>query len=71
MSMSPPTSPLGLLGRVGFHVVAYLAAGAVVASGLAAILTPLPVGALWPEPQPIVARTTGGAYVAHHVRTIP
>lgn len=70
MSMSPRTSPLGLLGRVGFYVVATLVAGAVVGSSLSAILTPLPVVALWPDPQPVVARTTG-SYVAHHVRTIP
>ena len=50
-------SPDGVLGRLTITVLAWLAAGVVVASSLPTILTPLPVALLLPPAPHVVART--------------
>ncbi len=54
-----PQSPVtgGVLGRLTITVLAWLAAGVVVASSLPTILTPLPVARLLPPAPHVVART--------------
>ena len=54
-----PQSPVtgGVLGRLTITALAWLAAGAVVATSLPAILPPLPVGHLLPPPPHVIART--------------
>ena len=50
-------SPDGVLGRLTITVLAWLAAGAVVAAELPTFLTPLPLAQLVPPAPHVVART--------------
>ena len=57
-SATPHTaSPDRVLGRLTTIILAWLAAGAIVATSLPSILTPLPVARLLPPAPHVVART--------------